>query len=156
MMLRIVSRGIAFTVSWRRARWTRRWPRFPRGRADLEEVGRVERRATDQPAVHIRLRKQLEGVAGLHAAAVEEPQRARDSSIARRDFATQEAVRLPRLPRARGPPGADRPDRLVGDDHALERSDPRPVEQRIELAAEHRLGAPGVALLERLADARDR
>ncbi len=60
------------------------------------------------------------------------------------------------LLRSRGPAGADRPDRLVGEDGIAERPDARPGDHRIELARDHALGRAAVALGERLADAQDR
>ena len=65
----------------------------------------------------------------------------------------------------RVPPGPDRPDRLVGDDRATRVEVRRGVADRrvaegrqdpVDLAADHRLGPTGLALVELLADAHDR
>ena len=67
-----------------------------------------------------------------------------------------EGARLLRLRGGGGASGADRPDRLVGDDDAGEvaRLDRRQV--GLQLALEHGLGLAGVARLLALADAEDR
>ena len=64
-------------------------------------------------------------------------------------------VHLLRLVRRRGLAGADRPDRLVGDDDAVD-ARRRALEHRAELALDDRLGLPRLALGQRLADADDR
>ena len=65
-----------------------------------------------------------------------------------------EAMHLRDIGRRRRQPGADRPDRLVGDHQVVRR---RAVRQRaVELRADHVERAPGVALVLGLADADDR
>src|SRR5687768_18046673 len=91
-----------------------------RGGGYGEEVVRDEGRAPDQATVDIGLCEQLGGVGGLDAAAIQDGQRAGDSSIPGADFATQERMYLLRLLRRGGAAGADRPDRLVGQHRALE------------------------------------
>ena len=75
---------------------------------------RVEARAADEPAVDVRLRDEGADVVGIHAAAVEDARVASSPATAPRicamtSFALRGVV---------GEPGADRPDRLVGDDAA--------------------------------------
>ena len=64
-------------------------------------------------------------------------------------------VRLLRLRRGRVPPGADRPDRLVGDDESGG-ARRQAIEAVLDLPIEHRERFVPLALLERLADADDR
>ena len=56
----------------------------------------------------------------------------------------------------RGLAGADRPDRLVGDNETLEGAGRNLLERGADLGRDHRIGATGLALLEALADAHDR
>src|SRR6185437_1152871 len=88
-----------------------------------EKVGRFQGSATDQPAVYIRLSEQLGRVVRLDAASVKDAGRTSDFSIRAGQLATQQRVHLLRLGRTRGTAGADRPNRLVGQDHAFERND---------------------------------
>ena len=52
--------------------------------------------------------------------------------------------------------GADRPDRLVGDDERRDLLGVTPGQRGVDLAEDLRLGVARLALLERLADADDR
>src|SRR5690606_14710105 len=89
------------------------------GSGDGVEFLRHQRRAADQAAVDVGLGEQLGGVGGLHAATIEDRQRAGDSSIVAGNFTTKERMDLLRLLRARSLAGPDRPDRLIGQDRAL-------------------------------------
>jgi hypothetical protein len=84
---------------------------------DVSKTSRLQRRAADQRAVHIRLAHQLLGVVRLHAAAV------LNAHLFGRGFVEQlhqhganERVRVLRLLRRGGLARANRPDRFVGDD----------------------------------------
>ena len=101
-----------------RYEWARRF-------ANRRERVDVERGTADERAVDVGLGEELGGVVGLDRAAVE------DRDV---DQAADERVRLLRLLGRRGLAGADRPDRLVGDDEVLVRLEHR------ELPAEHVLG----------------
>ena len=68
----------------------------------------------------------------------------------------QRTVDLDRLLGGRGPPRADRPDRLVGDGQGAELVRGEPRERAVELSLHDRERPPRVALLEPLADAEDR
>src|SRR5690606_5409392 len=73
----------------------------------------------------------------------------------RGDFATDERVHLLRDLRAGGLPGPDRPDRLIGDDRAVENLYAGP-EERIQLLFQAPFGLPVLALAQTFADAQDR
>jgi len=66
-----------------------------------------------------------------------------------------ETVHLLGLLGRRRAAGADGPDRLVGDDRLRQHGRRIVIEHRVELAADHRARAPGLALGERLAHAHD-
>ena len=83
--------------------------------------------------------KSSRGIAGLDAAAVQDAQAGGDFSILRRHPPADEGVHLLRLLGRRRPPGADGPDRLVGDDGA------RPGPRRRTARAPHRAAAPTTA-----------
>ena len=119
------------TTGWRRS-GTRR------------ERFHVQRGAADERAVDALLREQLLGVLGLDRAAVEHRHV---------EQALDERVRLARLLGRRGLAGADRPDRLVGDHQPLVRAGR--LGNRLDLEPQHEHHLPGLALLERLADAGD-
>src|SRR5829696_5901158 len=82
---------------------------------DRREVLRIETGTADQGPVDVGLAQQLGCVAGLDRAAVEDPH-----AVGLRPALAQDVAdvgdRLLRLLRGRGATGADRPDRLVGDD----------------------------------------
>jgi peptidyl-prolyl cis-trans isomerase D len=114
---------------------------------DGPEIVGDEAGAADEGAVDLGEAKDLGGVFRVDRAAVKDARRRRqaaaDRPVHRRDVAT-----------GRGAAGADRPDRLVGDDEAVER---RAIRQRaLELAGNGCDRVPGVALGQRLADAEDR
>ena len=104
----------------------------------------IERRAADERAVDVRLGGELGGVVGLDRAAVEH--RHVEDRL-------DERVRLLRDLGRRGLAGADRPDRLVGDHEVVGVGDT--VGDRADLAAQHALGLPRLALRLGLADAGD-
>src|SRR5262245_2982140 len=125
-------------------------------RDDPGECRGVEARAAHERAVDIGLRHQLVDVLGLHRPAVLDPDPVPRSAEPRAHALAHERVHLLGGLRRRGPAGADRPDRLVGD-HELGRA--RLGHQREaarELAGHDVDRAAGLALLERLADAHDR
>ena len=124
--------------------------------ADREEVLRVERRAADQTAVDVFEREQLGRVGRLDRAAVEDPDRIGRRAIALRDQPADERACLVGLLWRRGAAGADRPDRLVGDDHAREVGVVDLGEVGRDLALEHRLDLVAVALGLGLATAQER
>src|SRR3954454_13562879 len=104
----------------------------------------VERGAADERTVDVRLRHQLVRVVGLDRAAVEH------RTVEQR---LHERMRLLRHLRRRGASRADRPHGLVRQDEPLVRT--ARVADRVDLDAQHRLHVACVALLLRLADARD-
>ena len=130
----------------------------PTGRRlrDGQEIPGDQGSAAHQPSIDIGLREQFRGVVGLDAAPVQEGQRIGDSSIARGHFATDEGMHGLRLGRGGGQPGADGPDRLVGDDRALERLRARQVEHGFQLLEDAELGLPVPALLLGLTHAEHR
>src|SRR5690242_6346107 len=126
------------------------------GRGDnrREGVG-VEAGAADESPVDVLLAEQLTGVLRLHGAAVEDPQPV-DGRAPHGEQVADEGTRLLGLPGGRRAPGADRPDRLVGDDDRAQVPGLDPLEVGAQLALEHRLGLARVARLLALADAEDR
>ena len=79
-------------------------------------------------------------MSGLHRAAVEDPNRVAGRLVALGDQRADEGDRLLGLLGGRVAPGADRPDRLVGD-HDLGEAARRTLGQvGLELASKHRLG----------------
>ena len=100
----------------------------------------VERCAADERSVDVGLREQACGVVRLDRAAVQH------RHVEER---LDEGVRVLGHLRRRAQAGADRPDGLVRDDEALV------LREGGDLAAEHVLRLVGLALFERLADARD-
>src|SRR6185369_13869000 len=129
-------------------------PRLARGGDDLQEIGRLERRAPDQPAVDIRLRQQRRGVGCGHAAAVEDLHAVRVLGRGL-ELSAQHRVDLLSLFRRCGPAGPDGPDRLIGHDDFAD---------AVAVGMDHRGHLPlddvhrpaGFALGQRLADAHDR
>src|SRR6476620_8251885 len=92
------------------------WPHFSieqtvRRRTDRQEVLRDQRRTTNESAIHIGLSEELTRVRRLHAAPIEEPQRASNCTIQSSKFVTDEPVHGLRLVRRGGAAGADCPDR---------------------------------------------
>ena len=114
-------------------------------------------RAADQGAVHIGLVQQRRRVVRLDAAAVLDDERLRPRP--RRNSwpmrPRTKACASWACSRRRVAAGADGPDRLVGDHHAAPASPVDAGETAGQLRIEHRLGAIGLALLQRLADAQD-
>src|SRR6516162_11780040 len=100
---------------------------------DRQKLIRLERGATDQPAIHIRHREQVRGIARLDAATVENAGGGRNFSIPLADPRPDEGVHLLRLLGCSVAPGADRPHRLVGNHALSERTRATELEHRIEL-----------------------
>ena len=107
-------------------------PRRVQARAIAKNSVGLERRAADQTAVDIRHREQRRRVVRLDAAAVQQ-RHVRRARL--RQPRAQHRVHRLRLLRRRRPPGADRPDRLVGD-HELRRirADAPPAPRRAAAA----------------------
>ena len=78
-----------------------------------EELFRLERGASDEATIDVRLGEQLAGVGRLDAAAVEDPQLTAYHSIIPGDACAEDGMDLLRLGRRSGLPGADGPDRFV-------------------------------------------
>ena len=94
--------------------------------------------------------KKLLGIGGLHRAAIEDADATPGRAEARRQPLADEAVNLGHVGRRRRQPGADRPDRLIGDDEIADApSGSEPSSWRADDVA----GAAGLALGARLADA---
>src|SRR6185436_15320833 len=119
------------------------------------EVSWVEAGAADQRSVDVGLGHQLRRIVGLHRAAVEDANRVSRAAAYSKGVADEGAGFLSLL-WGRRTPGADRPDRLVGD-HDLRDCAPIDIGKvSLELALEDCLGLAGVACLLALADAEDR
>src|SRR3954453_9631666 len=86
---------------------------------DRCEVRGVKAGAADEGAVDVGQREQLGGVGGLDRAAVEDPDLVARGAAGAEDVA-DEGARVLGLLGGRGAAGADRPDRLVGDDDVLD------------------------------------
>ena len=86
-----------------------------RGVDDRGERVDLERCAADQRAVDVREGEELRGVLRLYAAAVEDPRALGLLAVAVGDQRADERDRVLGLLGCRRQPGADRPDRLVGD-----------------------------------------
>ena len=83
---------------------------------DIEERAGIKARPSDQETVEVRPGEQVRGVVRLDRPAVEDPQVAgRVGAEALRHRRPQQGVRLLGQIGGRGPPGADGPDRLVGE-----------------------------------------
>ena len=113
-------------------------------------------RTADERAVDVRQRQQLGRVVGLQRAAVEDPHGLAGLLVAVLDERAHERDRVLRLLGRGDEPGADRPDRLVGDDDLGEPLDGDLLEPLLHLVAELALGVPALALLLGLAHAEDR
>src|SRR5262249_29388840 len=123
---------------------------------DRQELIRLERGATDQPAIDIGHRKYICRIARLDAAAVEDARRAGNFSIPLPDPRPDESVDLLRLIGRCVTSRADGPDRLVGDHAGPERACAAELEHRIELTSDHLLSPARIAIGELLPDAKDR
>src|SRR6478609_8814212 len=128
----------------------------PRRGQDRQKFIRLERGATDQPAVDIRHREQFRRVTRFDTATVEDARRGGDFSIPLADPGADEGVYLLRLLGRRVAPGPNRPHGLVSDHTRSECASPTELEHRIELTSNDLIGAPGLAIGELLADAQDR
>ena len=86
-----------------------------------EEVGRLEARPADQGAVDVGAGEQFPGVVRLDAPAIQDrtPRRRRRFAERPGEPGADERVDLLRLFGGRGQAGADRPDRLVGEDDSV-------------------------------------
>ena len=128
-------------------------------RRDLDDAGervRVEAGPADERPVDVGQRQQLLGVLGLERAAVEDPHGLAGLLVEALDERAHERDGLLGLLGGRAAAGADRPDRLVGDDdlgQALERDLLEPL---LDLVAQLALGVAALALVLGLADAQDR
>src|SRR5262245_13741187 len=124
---------------------------------DAGEGHRIEARTTHERPIDVRLGHERIDVLGLHAAPVEDPdavgRRARGAGA---DLAADGVMDLLRLCGCRGPAGADRPHRLVGDDAGGDLLGADVGEGGVDLTGDDGAGRLGLALLERLADAHDR
>src|SRR5690554_2051738 len=126
-----------------------------RATADVHEILGHQRRPADEPAVDVRHREQAGGVGRLDAAAIQDADAVGGANAALAQARPDEGVHLLRRLRRGGPPGADRPDGLVGDDDAIGRERGHDRRERVDLAPDHRLGLPRFPLLEGLPDAGD-
>src|SRR5512139_2101213 len=122
-------------------------------RPDGEEFLGLQRRAAYESAVDVRHAEQLGGIAGLAAAAVQDAQTGRDTSIERRHPPANEGMDLLRLLWSRRTAGADGPDRLVGHHRAGQGRGARQRQHGVELARHDGLGLAGVTLRQLLAHA---
>ena len=107
-------------------------------------------------AVDVGQGEQLRRVVGLDAAAVEDPRALGLLAVAVGDQRADERDRVLGLLGRRRQPGADRPDRLVGDRDDAELLGLELLEAGLDLVAELALGVAALALLLGLADAQDR
>src|SRR6185369_3035352 len=129
-------------------------PRLARGGDDLQEIGRLQRRAANQSAVNIRLRQQRPGVRGGHAAAVKDLDAVRVLGRGL-ELRAQHRVDLLSLFGRGGPAGSDGPYRFIGNNDFTD---------AVAIGMDHRGHLPlddvhrpaGFALGQRLADAHDR
>src|ERR1700685_2830950 len=120
------------------------------GRYRQELVG-LEAGAADQRAVDVVDVEQCFGIGRLDRAAVENTNALPGLAITRAKPLADEAVHVENIVPGRRHAGADRPDRLIGDDEIGKSSRQRAV----ELRAHHRVGLAGIALGARFADADD-
>ena len=125
---------------------------------DLPRTSSASRRgAADQRAVDVGQREQLGGVVGLQRAAVEDPHAPCPAALSKPwTSARTKRDRVLRLLGRGRQAGADRPDRLVGDDDLGQPLDRHLLERLLDLVAELALGVAALALLLGLADAEDR
>ena len=87
---------------------------------DCQEILRLQARAADQRAIDVGLAEQRRRVVRLDAAAVLDDERLRRRLAAQlADALADERMRILGLLRRGVDAGADRPDRLVGDDDVL-------------------------------------
>src|SRR5580704_6843517 len=120
-------------------------------RCNRQELVSLEAGAADQRAVDIVDAEQLLGIRRLDGAAVENPNALPGIAITGAKPLADEAVHVENIVLGRRHAGADRPDRLIGDDEIR-----KPIRQRaVELRAHDRLGLAGIAFGARLADTDD-
>src|SRR5690606_40319258 len=122
-------------------------------RSNGQEVLGLERRAADQAAVDVRLRKQRGRIVRLYTAAVKNPQPGSRFRILLGDASADAGMHLLRLLRAGGTAGAYGPYRLVSDDGLAKRLRSKLGKHRIHLLGNHRLGPVRLSLLQGLAHA---
>src|SRR5579859_3393120 len=127
-----------------------------RSRANLLKLIGAQRSATDQTAIHVGHREQLRGIAGLYAAAVENPQMARYLSILRVNPIAQEGVHFLRLLRRGRAARPDGPHRFIGENRLRKAADPVHRDHGIELPGDHRFRLLRFTLLQGFPDAQHR
>src|SRR5947209_8552547 len=120
---------------------------------DSQKLVRLEAGAADQRAVDIARGQQFAGVAALDRAAVKQAHAARIGDQPAQHLADVR-MRCGDLRRGRRLAGADRPDRLIGDDEL--RSGCTRWHAAFELGLEHAERLAGFPLRQCLADADDR
>src|SRR5690606_26042536 len=86
---------------------------------DAEEIGRLEARAPDESAVHIIQAENLGGVTRLHRSTIENADRLSLFTEALDQTRTYMGMGGNDVILRRGEPGADGPDRLIGDHEVL-------------------------------------
>src|SRR3984893_18229442 len=101
---------------------------------DGQELIRLQRGPTDQPAVDVRNSEQLGRIAGLGVAAIKNARGGRDSSIPGRDAGADELVHVLRLLGRGGATGADRTNGLVSHHAQLEHAGTAHLQHHVELA----------------------
>src|SRR6516165_1892113 len=114
---------------------------------DRPETIGVEACSADQRAIDLGQAKDARGVLRIDRAAVENPR-------ARRNARTNCGVHCRDVFQGRGKPGADRPDRLIGDDEVIASGAVR--DRSGELGRDDIGGVSRLALQLRLPDAKDR
>src|SRR5437870_2985202 len=124
---------------------------------DGREVSGLEAGAADEGPVDLLLPQQLRSVVRLYAAAVQNSDRL---GGARPELAggrlAENAADAVRLLAGTNLAGADRPNRLVGEDHSGDLLGSEPLETALDLPPYHRVRASVAALGEQLAAADDR
>jgi len=123
---------------------------------NCKKIRRNQRSAADQTAIDIRQVEQGPRVGRFDATAIKNQQRIRNSSIPRAHFATNKGMGLLHLLRAGGPPGTNRPARLVCHYQPAQHLVAEQLEYRLKLPCKRPLGLPGIALMQRLAHTQHR
>src|SRR6187551_3288076 len=109
---------------------------------DREKFLGLQRRAANQSTIHVRHAEQVRGVTSLAAAAIEDAQTGRDTSIVGAHPPAYESVDLLRLLWRGGTPRPDGPDRLIGDHAAVQTGSPGKGQDGVQLARHHGFGLP--------------
>src|SRR5690242_16140723 len=101
-----------------KARTEGSWLLRDAGPRDADEVVRIQACTADQCTVDVLLPQQLFGIAALHRAAVQDPYARRECLTAFGEPTANGGAHFLSILGRGGPPGADRPHRLVRDDRA--------------------------------------